>query len=109
MFGRLFSLVFGGAVGAYGMHQYIESQARNGKFPDWEKISTDAQFAISQTTTAINRAIADEDTQKTIQKAKEKGTEVLEQIKNQVQETSNNVQADPKYKRLKKDVEEKYE
>lgn len=105
MFGRLFSLVLGGAVGAYGMHQYIESQAKNGNFPNWEKISKDAQYAVTQTTSAINRAINDEDTQKTLQKAKEKGSEVYEQIKNQVNETSSNVQADPKFIRLKKDAE----
>lgn len=41
MFGRLFTLVLGGAAGAYGMNQYIESQTKKGVFPDWNKISSD--------------------------------------------------------------------
>lgn len=75
VFGRFFSFAFGGIAGAYGMHQYIVSQANKGNFPDWTKISSDAQYALNKTTVAIQRAINDEETQKVIEKAKEKGSE----------------------------------
>lgn len=74
VFGRFITFAFGGITGAYGMHQYIISQANQGKFPDWTKISKDAQFALNKTTVAIQRAINDEETQKAIEKAKEKGS-----------------------------------
>ena len=73
VFGKLLSFVFGGVAGAYGMHQYIYSEATKGRFPDWNKIATDAQYALNRTTVAFQRAINDEETQKTLQKAKEKG------------------------------------
>lgn len=66
VFGRFISFAFGGIAGAYGMHQYIATQASKGKFPDWSKISSDAQFAINKTTVAIQKAINDEETQKVL-------------------------------------------
>ena len=109
VFGRFLSFAVGGVMGAYGMHQYILSQAQKGKFPDWSKISKDAKFAINKTTETIQRAINDEETQKTIQKAKEKGAEVYEKIKEEAEEASKTIQADDRYKNLKKNAEEKYE
>ena len=73
VFGKLFSFIFGGIAGAYGMHQYIYSEATKGKFPDWNKISTDAQYGLNRMTVAIQRAINDEETQKALKKAKKKG------------------------------------
>lgn len=66
VFGRFFSFLFGGIAGAYGMHQYIHSEATKGKFPDWSKISNDAQFALCGMTSAIQRAFNHKDTQEAL-------------------------------------------
>lgn len=78
MFGKLFTLLLGGVVGACGMHQYIQTQSKGGKIPDWNKISKDAQFAFNKTTNTIENVINDDETQRIIQKAKEKGAQVYE-------------------------------
>jgi hypothetical protein len=75
MFGRLFTLVLGGAAGAYGMNQYIETQARKGVFPDWNKFSSDVCLAFNETKTGIMTFLNDEETKKFIDTTKEKGKE----------------------------------
>ena len=102
MFGKLFTLAFGGAVGAYGMHHYNESQAKNTQFPNWFKVSADAEFVYNRASATINNIINDKDTEAAVKKVQEKGTEAFEQIKNQIQETTTNLQNDTKYKRIKK-------
>lgn len=57
MFGRLFTLVLGGAVGAYGMHHYSESQTKKTQFPNWDKIASDADFITNKAITTINNII----------------------------------------------------
>lgn len=47
VFGKFISFLFGGAVGAYGMHHYIEVMAKKGAFPDWSKLSSDVKFAYN--------------------------------------------------------------
>ena len=53
VFGKFVSFVFGGAVGAYGMHHYIDTLARKGQVPDWSKISSDLKFVCDSTTTTF--------------------------------------------------------
>ena len=55
VFGKFVSFVVGGAVGAYGMHQYIDSLAKKGVFPDWSKISSDLEFAYERTSSGIQK------------------------------------------------------
>jgi hypothetical protein len=74
VFGKVFSFVFGSIAGAYGMHQYIYSQAMHAQFPDWNKVGLDTRYALNRTAVALQRAINDEDTQEVIKKAKVKGS-----------------------------------
>ena len=74
VFGKVFSFVFGSIAGAYGMHQYIYSQAMNAQFPDWHKVGLDTRYAVNKTAMAIQRAMNDEGTQEVIRKAKAKGS-----------------------------------
>ena len=75
MFGKLFTLVLGGAAGAYGMNQYIETQAKKGVFPDWNRFTSDVQMVFDETRTGITELFNDKETQRFIQKTKEKGIE----------------------------------
>lgn len=111
VFGKFVTFVFGGVVGAYGMHQYIDAQVKKGVFPDWAKISTDMKFAYDSTSSSIQKVINQEDTQKTIQKIKENSNlasnDASKDSKSNIQ-SPNVEEKEDVYKRLKRNIEETY-